>query len=33
MQMKQFMFATALALSLGVVAQGANYYVDGAAAR
>ena len=31
--MKQFMFATVLALSLGVTAQGANYYVDGTALR
>jgi len=29
MQMKQFMFATALALGLGLSAQGAHYYVDG----
>ena len=28
MQMKQFIFATALALSLDLSAQGANYYVD-----
>jgi hypothetical protein len=32
-QMKKFMFATGLALSLGVTARGANYYVDGAAAK
>ncbi len=31
--MKQFMIATGLALSLGVTAQGANYYVDATAAK
>ena len=32
MQMKRFMFASALALSLGMSAQGADYYVDATAA-
>ena len=31
MQMKRFLFASALALSLGVSAQGSNYYVDATA--
>ena len=29
--MERFIFATVLALSLGLVVQGANYYVDGTA--
>jgi len=29
--MKQFMLASGLGLSLGLVAHGANYYVDGTA--
>jgi hypothetical protein len=33
MLMKKFMFASALALSLGVTAQGANYYVDANASK
>jgi hypothetical protein len=33
MQIKRFMFASGLALSLGMSAQGADYYVDATASK